>query len=97
MKIALITLMLLMALVCSTAFGADKLTGPSQEQRNTMATAHENMAACLRSDKSLDICHKEMMKVCMDTMGAEGCSHKMKKKGHMGKCKMHKAMMKADE
>jgi hypothetical protein len=30
------------------------------EMRKEMADAHEKMAACLRSDKSMQDCHKEM-------------------------------------
>jgi hypothetical protein len=32
------------------------------EQRSKMAEAHEKLAACLRSDRSLSECHDEMMK-----------------------------------
>jgi hypothetical protein len=34
------------------------------EQRAKMAEAHEKMAACLRSDKSMDACHDEMKTYC---------------------------------
>lgn len=40
-------------------------------QREEMAVAHEKMAACLRSDKPLSDCHKEMMKSCKGMKG--GC------------------------
>ena len=43
------------------------------EQRVNMATAHENMAACLRSDKSPKDCHAEMRLNCKNTMGNDGC------------------------
>jgi hypothetical protein len=45
----------------------------STEQRQTMANAHEKMAACLRSDRPLEICHEEMMKTCKEGMGKNGC------------------------
>lgn len=43
------------------------------EQRVNMATAHENMAACLKSDKTLEACHSEMQESCKSTMGNQGC------------------------
>lgn len=45
----------------------------TKEQREKMATIHEQMAACLRSDKPISECHKEAMKSCQDTMGKDGC------------------------
>jgi hypothetical protein len=38
-----------------------------------MASVHERMAACLRSDKSLIDCRSEMMKNCREMIGAQGC------------------------
>jgi len=35
---------------------------PSKEMRAKMANAHEQMAACLRSDRPMVECHEEMMK-----------------------------------
>jgi hypothetical protein len=46
---------------------------PSKEMREKMATMHEQMASCLRSDKAIATCHEEMMKSCKDTMGEKGC------------------------
>ena len=46
----------------------------SKEQREKMATIHEQMAACLRSDKPMADCHKEAMKSCQDAMGKNWCS-----------------------
>ena len=43
------------------------------EQRQTMAAAHEKMAACLRSDRPLSECRNEMMQACHKMMGKEGC------------------------
>ncbi len=45
----------------------------SAEQRENMAAMHEKMAACLRSEKSMVDCQKEMMQSCRDTMGKNGC------------------------
>jgi hypothetical protein len=46
---------------------------PSKEMREKMATLHEQMAACLRSDKSMTECRTEMMKDCQDVVGKDGC------------------------
>jgi len=43
------------------------------EQRSKMADAHEKIAACLRSDRSIGECHEEMMKCCGGAMnGGDG-------------------------
>lgn len=47
------------------------------EQRVNMATLHENMAACLKSDKTVEACHSEMKASCKSMMGSENC-HMMK-------------------
>src|SRR5450759_4890233 len=44
---------------------------PTKEMRAKMATLHEQMAACLRSDKSFSDCHSE--KGCQQLMGERGC------------------------
>ena len=46
---------------------------PSKETREKMAQLHEQMAGCLRSDKSVAECRTEMMKSCQDALGKEGC------------------------
>lgn len=43
------------------------------EQRQKMATAHEAMAVCLKSERPMSDCHDEMMKGCKDVMGKDGC------------------------
>jgi hypothetical protein len=53
----------------------------SYEQRQKLADIHEKTAACLRSNKPIEECHKEMMTYCHDEMGKEGCPMM----GHMGK------------
>src|SRR6202158_4579959 len=45
---------------------------PSKEMREKMATLHEQMAACLRSEKSMTECRTEMMKNCQDVVGKDG-------------------------
>lgn len=49
----------------------------TKEQRSKMADMHEKMAACLRSDKAMSECHKEMMDACKAV--GEACPM-----GHMG-------------
>lgn len=46
---------------------------PSKEMREKMAAAHDAMAACLRSDKSLADCRNEMQKSCKQMHGEQGC------------------------
>ena len=46
---------------------------PSKEMRAQMATVHEQMATCLRSDKSFHDCRTEMMNGCQQLMGEPGC------------------------
>jgi hypothetical protein len=41
--------------------------------REKMAMMHEQMAACLRSDKPIADCRKEAMKYHQETMGNSGC------------------------
>lgn len=47
-------------------------TVPSKEMREKMATAHANMAACLRSDKPFADCQQQMHRHCAE-MGEQGC------------------------
>ena len=46
---------------------------PSKETREKMATFHEGMAACLRSDTPIAECRSEMMKNFRDLGGESGC------------------------
>jgi hypothetical protein len=46
---------------------------PSKDMREEMATLHEQMTACSRSNKSITQCHAEMMKSCQDVVGKYGC------------------------
>jgi len=45
----------------------------SKDTREKMAQLHEQMAACLRSEKPVQVCHGEMMKSCQSQLGSEGC------------------------
>ena len=47
---------------------------PTAEMRAQMATIHDQMAACLRSEKPVSDCHAEMMKSCRAISPAgQGC------------------------
>lgn len=82
MKKIILTGALLTALVGGGAFAEEaKTKKPSKktgttitpEQRQNMASTHEKMAACLRSDKPMSECRTEMRKNCQDMMGKDGC------------------------
>ncbi len=82
-----ITAVLLIAL-SGAAFAADAPAAPSaptKEMRERMATLHEQMAACLRSDKPISECRTEMLKHCQAMMGNPGCTRMMGTGGMMGK------------
>ena len=77
-RIAVASIGLLLSI--SVAWSADPApstvpsqAAPSKEMREKMATVHEHMASCLRSDKSVAECRTEMMKSCRETMGAQSC------------------------
>jgi hypothetical protein len=53
---------------------------PSKDQRAKMAEMHEQMATCLRSDKPMADCHKQMMENC--PMGKDGSCSMMGMKHH---------------
>ena len=65
----------------------------SAEQRKKMADAHEKMAACLRSDKSFEDCHKEMWAARKDIMGGDECP--MRKHGGKSMGMKHHGMPQA--
>jgi hypothetical protein len=94
--IALATCALLAAAAFTPASAAEPAEAPpsehhelSKDTREKMAQLHEQMAACLRSDKSVATCHSEMMKNCQEQLGSEGCraiaaaSHGMDGRRHM--------------
>ena len=62
---------------------------PSKEDREKMATAHTQMATCLRSDQEFQMCHEALRKECQSMMGGT-CSDMGMGMG-MGKG-MHKGM-----
>lgn len=60
------------ATLASAAAKSDCPT-PSKEDREKMAVAHEQMAACLRTDKPAVECHKELAKSQHQMMQMMGC------------------------
>jgi len=48
----------------------------TREMRTKMAAAHEQMAACLKSDRPMADCHADMMKV-HEEMEMHDCMHRM--------------------
>ena len=46
---------------------------PTPEARAEMATAHQKMADCLKSDRPMADCRAEMMKSCQGMKGDGGC------------------------
>jgi hypothetical protein len=57
---------------------------PTAEQRQKMAEVHEKMAECLRSDRPIGECRREMARACNETLGADGCPMMGKGPGGMG-------------
>jgi hypothetical protein len=104
MKATILICAVLTTFLTSGAFAADeaKTAKPSKkastpmtkEQRDKMASMHEKMAACLRSDKPMSECHSEMRKNCQEMMGKNGCPM-MGEMGDMmgGDHMMHGGMM----
>jgi hypothetical protein len=97
-KLKLVPCFAVILLASTFSQGADKV--PSAEQRNEMAKVHDLMAACLRSTKPIEECHKEMKKSCEEQMErGEGCmmmEHGMGKKSSGAK-KYHKLDEKESE
>lgn len=48
-------------------------SAPSKQMRERMASIHEQMAACLRSDKAFSECRQQMQQNCSQVMGEQGC------------------------
>jgi hypothetical protein len=54
----------------SATHDMSKMTmNPSKEDRDKMAIAHTQMAACLRSDQNFMQCHDALHKECQSMMG----------------------------
>jgi hypothetical protein len=95
MKNVFLGLTLAIGMIASGAHAGDNSSGGKMsmksmtpEQRLEMASMHEKMAQCLRSDKPMEDCHKEMMKSCEEKMGQGACPmmghHDHKMMGHHG-------------
>ena len=65
-------LLLLGAAVTSADVPAPEHRELSKETREQMAVLHEQMAACLRSDKPFPECHSAMIRSCQEQLG-ESC------------------------
>lgn len=67
---------MMLALV-GNAFAAEQAptrgSEPSRQAREQMAKMHEEMAACLRSEKSFADCQGQMHARCTTAMGEKGC------------------------
>ncbi len=84
-------------LLSLSAYAADKAPPAAakapewtSEQRESMAKSHEQMAACLRSDKAVDACHEEMMSACKSNSSCQGMWGQGMSGHHMGKDHMGK-------
>jgi len=55
------------------------------ERRQNMASMHEKMAECLRSEKPMNECQTEMNKLCQEMMGKDGCPMMGQMGGMMGR------------
>jgi hypothetical protein len=69
------------------AFSAEppsSTSAPSKETREKMAAMHDQMAACLRSDKSISECRTEAMQKCQEMTGQQGCQGMGMGMGNMG-------------
>jgi hypothetical protein len=89
MKLAMIVTALCMTISAIPARSAENrktkmmpMPEMSATQRQEMATAHEKMASCLRSERAIKDCHKEMMAACKDSMGNNSCPMMGKGKKH---------------
>jgi len=72
----LAVVLLTLVIVSSVAIGSEQTAPtppmPSKEMREKMASVHEGMATCLRSEKPLAECRDEMMKSCRQ-LPEQGC------------------------
>lgn len=76
----------IMVIFAFQTFAAE--TKVSKADRQKMAEMHTKMAACLKSDKPMSECQKNMMSSCQKMMGKDGCPmmdhmHGMMKGGMM--------------
>jgi len=67
-----------------TAVAQQSPPAPSKETRENMASAFDQMATCLRSDKEISECRQQMQQSCAK-LGKQGCP--MMHEGKQGKKK----------
>ena len=72
---AAIAALLLLSGVATTSADTPPPQQPalSRETREKMAALHEQMAACLRSDKPFAECHSMLIASCHEQLGSDGC------------------------
>jgi len=69
----LLATVILSSAAIATEQSSVALQEPSNEMRAKMASLHEQMATCLRSDKPVKDCRAEMMKACQQLGNDQGC------------------------
>lgn len=74
LSVAAASLLLAGAGLAVAADAPQAASAPSKEMRDKMAQMHEQMASCLRSEKSIGECRQEMMQSCQKMMDGKGCS-----------------------
>jgi hypothetical protein len=72
-KIFLLTSTVFLSITAIAAKKASEVPPVSKETREKMALLHTKMADCLRTDKPIRDCRKEMMEGCRTATGGEGC------------------------
>lgn len=85
------TIVLALSLCFSGFASADhhgKMPEPTKEERAAMAEMHTKMAECLKTEKAVSDCHKEMMDAC--PMAKEGKKCPMMAMHHGGHHRMKK-------
>ena len=83
-KLALISITFVFA---GSVFAAE--TNMSKEDRQKMSDMHTKMATCLKSDKPMSECQKDMMGSCQKMMGKDGCPMMKDMGAMMGHGKMN--------
>lgn len=73
LSIAVLCALIAPTFMSCLAMADTAMTEPSKEMRAKMAVVHEQMAACLRTDRAMSDCHEQMMKECHRLMGESGC------------------------
>ena len=62
---------LLLGATITVSANAHDAAAPSKEMREKMAVVHEQMAACLRSDKTVADCHTQTLQACREMIKNE--------------------------